>query len=99
MELEYAIAQEADRLASEADRLRDRMERELRPRVERGQAAQAALRDGAQCRRGHRPAARGSLLAQRAEVDAAVRAIERLEVPTTSGWMRSLRSCVAAIGC
>ena len=43
MELEYAIAQEADRLASEADRLRDRTERELRPRVERGRAAQAAL--------------------------------------------------------
>ena len=45
VELEHAVAQAADRLAADADRLRDRAERELRPRVERGHAAQAALAD------------------------------------------------------
>ena len=77
MELEYAIAQEADRLASEADRLRDRTERELRPRVERGQAAQAALGDSAQAEDGI-VRQREGVLAQRAELDAAVRGVERL---------------------
>ena len=78
MELEYAIAQEAERLASEAERLRDRMERELRPRVERGQAAQAGLRDSAQAEDGV-VRQREGVLAQRAELDAAVRAVERLD--------------------
>ncbi len=77
-ELEYAIAQEADRLASEADRLRDRTERELRPRVERGRAAQATLRDSAQADEGI-VRQREGVLARRAELDAAVRAVERLE--------------------
>ena len=79
MELEYAIAQEADRLASEADRLRDRTERELRPRAERGRAAQTALRDSAQAEEGI-VRQREGVLAQRAELDAAVRGVERLEV-------------------
>ena len=78
MELEYAIAQEADRLASEAERLRDRTELELRPRVERGQAAQAALRDSAQAEAGN-VRQREGVVTQRAELDAAVRAVERLE--------------------
>ena len=79
MELEYAIAQEADRLTSEADRLRDRTERELRPRAERGQAAQAALADSVQAE-AVIARQREGVLAQRAELDAAVRAVERLEV-------------------
>ena len=78
MELEYAIAQEADRLASEADRLRDRAERELRPRAERGRAAQTALEDSAQGEDGI-VRQREGVLAQRAELDAAVRAVERLD--------------------
>ena len=71
LELEYVIAQEADRL-------QDRTERELRPRVERGQAAQAALGDSAQAEDGI-VRQREGVLAQRAELDAAVRAFERLE--------------------
>ena len=43
MELEHAIVQAADRLSAEADRLSDRSERELRPRAERGQSAEAEL--------------------------------------------------------
>ena len=43
IQLEHAIAQAADRLSAEADRLRDRSERELRPRVERGQSAEVEL--------------------------------------------------------
>ena len=79
MELEYAIAQEADRLASEADRLRDRTERELRPRVERGRAAQAVLEDSAKGEDGIERQREG-VLAKRAELDATVRAVERLAV-------------------
>ena len=79
MELEYAIAQEADRLASEADRLRDRTERELRPRAERGRAAQTALEDSAKGEDGI-VRQREGVLAQRTELGAAVRAVERLEV-------------------
>ena len=78
MELEYAIAQEADRLASEADRLRDRAERELRPRVERGRAAQTALEDSAKGEDGI-VRQREGVLTQRAELDAAARAVERME--------------------
>ena len=77
MELEYGIAQEADRLASEAGRLRDRAERELRPRAEHGRAAQTALEDSAQGEDGI-VRQREGVLAQRAELDAAVRAVERL---------------------
>ena len=78
LELEYVIAQEADRLASEADRLQDRTERELRPRVERGQAAQADLMDSAQAEDGV-VRQREGVLAKRAELDATARAFERLE--------------------
>ena len=78
IDLEYAVAQASDRLAADADRLRDRAERELRPRVERGRAAQGALADVAEAE-ATVERQREAVQAQRAEVEGVVRTIERLE--------------------
>ena len=78
IDLEHAVAQAADRLAADADRLRDRADRELRPRVERGHAAQAALADSTEAEAAVERQ-REAVQAQRAEVEGVVRTIERLE--------------------
>ena len=78
MQFEHAIAQAADRLSAEADRLRDRTDRELRPRVERGRSARDALAGAAEAEAGVQRQ-RKAVQAQRTEVEDVVRTIERLE--------------------
>ena len=78
LELEHAIAQAEDRLVAEANRLQYRVDRELRPRMERGRTAKAALTDSEQAEDAiarHRTV----VGEQRVELDDTVRAIAQLE--------------------
>ena len=77
-DIEHAIALASNQLAAEADRLRGRVEGELRPRVERGAAAGAALADTAQAE-ADIARRRESVQSQRAELDETAQAIARLE--------------------
>ena len=78
VELEHAVAQATERLAAEAERLRDRSERELGPRVERGHAARDALADAKEAEDAVERQ-REAVQARRAEIEGVVRTIERLE--------------------
>ncbi len=78
MELEHAIAQAAARLAAEAEQLRGRAERELRPRVERGQSAEAVLAN-ATTKESVVDEQRDAIQALRVDLDGTRRAIAQME--------------------
>ncbi len=76
--LQHTIAQAEGQLRAEADRLRDRIDRDLQPRVERGKEARASLAGLAAEEEGI-TRQRGVVQERRDALNAAVRTIERLE--------------------
>ncbi|MCY4625393.1 MAG: SMC family ATPase [Chloroflexi bacterium] len=78
LDLQHTIAQAGERLTAESARLEDRVERELRPRMERGRLAEAALANTA-IEEASVDRQREAVLALRAELDSTTRAIAQLE--------------------
>ncbi|MDE2801760.1 MAG: SMC family ATPase [Chloroflexota bacterium] len=78
LDLKHAIAQAAERLSAEAERLLERAERELRPRVERGWSAEAALEETA-TEKAVIDGQREAVQSARVELDGVTRAIAQME--------------------